>query len=225
MKVLVPNDKIISGLAAASALSGADLVPVVQGGVTEKATVDQIATFVSRALFNASLTTPGAGFASDTYLVGSSIAISAPATMVQTKTIYRCLFSVARTTAGTAAPVLTVRFGTAGTTSDFAACVFTFPAQTGVADEGIFEVFANFRSVGIGTTASIGGVARLTHDKGFGSTASTGLSVESAPTVINAGGSGFNSTVANSIIGLSVNGGASAAWTIAIVQAELLNLA
>jgi predicted ester cyclase len=36
---------------------------------------------------------------------------------------------------------------------------------------------------------------------------------------------GFESTVSNSIIGISVNGGASAAWTVQIVQAELINLA
>jgi hypothetical protein len=35
---------------------------------------------------------------------------------------------------------------------------------------------------------------------------------------------GFDSTVANSIIGASVNGGASAAWTVQLVQAELTNL-
>lgn len=39
-----PVERAISGLSAASALAGADLVPVVQGGVTKKATVTQIAT-------------------------------------------------------------------------------------------------------------------------------------------------------------------------------------
>ena len=38
-------------------------------------------------------------------------------------------------------------------------------------------------------------------------------------------GGGFDSTVASSIIHLTVNGGTSAAWTIAVVQSELINLA
>jgi hypothetical protein len=65
---------------------------------------------------------------------------------------------------------------------------------------------------------------RLTHRLGYGNTASTGLGTGSAEAEI-ATSSGFDSTVANSIIGLSVNGGSSAAWTINLVQTELVNLA
>jgi hypothetical protein len=225
VRVLGPNDKTIGGLGAASALAGADLVPVVQGGTTKKATFDQVGTFISRALYNASLNTPGAGFAADTYLVGSEILIPTPATQLKAKSMYRARFSVAKTGAGAAAPVITLRYGTLGTVSDAALNVFTFPAQTAVVDEGLFEVYATFRSVGIGTTAVIAGVARLTHDNGAaGTSAGTGLSVQSDPTVIVTS-AGFNSTVANSIIALSVNGGTSAVWTIAVVQSELINLA
>lgn len=222
MKVFGPNDKIISALGLANALAGPDSVPIVQDGTTKQATVTQIASFVSRALYNASVTTPAAGFATDTYLVGSQITI--PSNALQAKTIYRCLFSVAKTNAGTVAPVLTIRYGIAGTTADVSRCAFTFPAQTAVVDEGLFEVNAIFRTIGSGTAAVIAGVANLRHDLGYGSTASTGLSTQSSPTVITVGG-GFDSTPANSIIGLSVNGGASAAWTIAVVQSQLINLA
>lgn len=225
MRVLGPNDKLISGLTAAGALAGTDLLPVVQSAATRKATVDQIASYVSRALYNASTTTPGAGFAADTYLAGSDILIPAPATQLQSKTTYELIFSVAKTGAGTAAPVLTLRFGIAGSISDASVCAFTFPAQTAVVDEGLFTVNAHFRSVGSGTAAVIVGVAQLVHDNGSaGSSAGTGLSVQSAPIVITVGG-GFNSTVANSRLGLSVNGGTSAAWTIALVEAKLVNLA
>jgi hypothetical protein len=37
-------------------------------------------------------------------------------------------------------------------------------------------------------------------------------------------GGGFDSTVANSKIGLSINGGTSASWTVTLFQAELTNL-
>jgi hypothetical protein len=221
VKVLGPNDKIISGLAAASTLDGTELVPVVQGGVTEKATVSQLGAFANRSLHNCSISTPGAGFAADTYLIGSEFTI--PAGGVQAKTFYRCLFSVAKTGAGTAAPVLTLRMGTLGTISDAAILAFTFPLQTAVVDEGVFSVDANFRAVGIGTTAVVAGIARLTHDNGSaGTSAGTGLSVQAGPAVPVVS-SGFNSTTVTKI-GLSVNGGTSAAWTIAVVQSSLINI-
>ena len=221
VKVLGPNDKTIGGLAAASALAGVELVPVVQSGATKQATVAQVAAYAGRTLYNASISTSGATFAADTYLVGSEFTI--PAGAVQAKTMYRCKFSVSKTGAGTATPILTVRFGTLGTVSDLAICTFTFPAQTAVIDEGLFEIFATFRSVGIGTTAVMGGAAILAHDNASaGTSAGTGLSVQGGPMAGNTG-SGFNSTTGTKI-GLSVNGGASAAWTVPIVQAELLNL-
>lgn len=56
------------------------------------------------------------GFAADTYLVGSSNAI--PAGRLQAKTIHRVRFSLQKTAAGVAAPVITVRTGTTGTITD-----------------------------------------------------------------------------------------------------------
>lgn len=221
MKVLGGQDKTVGGLGAAGALAGTDILPIVQSGTTVRSTLADVKAFFDQGIRNASVSTPGAGFASDTYLVGSSCAI--PDNRLQAKSMYRLLFSVAKTGAGTAAPVITVRVGTAGTTADTSRCAFTFPAQTAVIDEGVFQLWCTFRTVGSGTSAVIAGVASLQHDKGFGSTASTGLSVECAPTVVTVGG-GFDSTVSNSIIGASVNGGTSAAWTIAVVQADLLNL-
>ena len=224
VKVLGPNDKKISGLAAASALASADLVPVVQSGTTEKATMDQIRSFVGGALAFGSTGTQGAGFASDTYLSGTGITIADPTVMLKARTQFWCMFSVSKSGAGTVAPIITIRYGTLGTTSDAGVLAFTFPAQTAVVDEGVFEIFAHFRSVGSGTAAVMAGVARLTHDKGSaGTSAGTGLSVESTPAVIIIG-SGFNSTPANSIIGVSVNGGTSAAWTVAVCQCRLSNL-
>lgn len=170
----------------------------------------------STSLWNGSVTTPAAGFASDTYLVGSSIAV--PASSLQAKSQYRLKFSVSKTAAGTAAPVVTIRFGTAGSTADTSICALTFAAQTAAIDEGFIEVFATFRTVGSGTSAVVQGVGTLAHRL-----AATGLSTSGA-SVVTTTGAGFDSTLGSAIIGASVNGGTSAAWTITLVQAELFNL-
>ena len=171
---------------------------------------------LTRSVYNASVAAQGAGFATDTYLTGSSIAI--PASSLQAKTLYRCVFNVTKTAAGVATPIINIRFGTNGTTADTSRGTLTFSAQTAVADEGVFEVWATFRTVGSGTSAVLQTAGRITH----------GLSITGLDTLVSeteiATSAGFDSTVASSIIGLSVNGGTSAAWTVSLVQAELVNL-
>ncbi len=165
-------------------------------------------------LENWSTAAQGAGFASDTYLTGSQILIPSGLPKVGTK--YRCKFSVSKTAAGTATPILQIRIGTAGTTSDTSRCSFTFGAGTAAADVGLFQMIGVFRSVGSGTSAVLQGFCGLTN------LATTGL----ASTVkgVQTTSAGFDSTVANSIIGVSVNGGASASWTVQLVEAELSGL-
>ncbi len=75
-----------------------------------------------------------------------------------------------------------------------------------------------FRSVGSGTSAVIQGVASLLHGL-----AATGLSTAASPAA-RVTSAGFNSTLANAVIGISINAGASAAWTVTQVQAGLENL-
>lgn len=167
------------------------------------------------AVYNTSVSDQ-VGFAADTYLIGSSIVI--PNGRLQAKSIYRCSFNVVKTAAGVATPIINIRFGTAGTTADASRGTLTWQAQTAVVDEGCFDIFATFRTVGGGTSAVLTTVGNLRH-----TLAATGLGVGNAESEI-ATSAGFDSTVANSILGLSVNGGASAAWTVSTVQAELINL-
>jgi len=155
-----------------------------------------------------------APFSSDTYLAGSSLSL--PAGLIRAQSSFYWVFDVVKTNAGTAAPTVIIRYGTAGAFSDTARVTFTFSVQTAVVDRGIFEVWANFRSVGSGTSAVLAGIARLHHQ----------LAVTGLNTVQPAGlqtlavtSSGFDSTPAGSFIGLSVNGGGSAAWTVTVVQA------
>lgn len=153
------------------------------------------------------------GFAADTYLTGSQIGI--PSGLPRVATLYRCQFDIVKTAAGVAAAVLTLRIGTAGTTADAARNVFTFAAQTAAVDAGTLDVVALFRTVGSGASAVLQGTAQIRHNN-----AATGLTTVNADTQIVTS-AGFDSTVAGSIIGLSVNGGAAAAWTIQLVNSEL----
>jgi len=162
--------------------------------------------------FSQSFTSQGPGFATDTYLTGSSILIPAAGVKVGTRYILR--FRASKTAAGTAAPIINIRFGTAQTTADTSRLTFTLRAQTAAADEGIFDVEVVFTAAG--ATATLGGIAFARHRQtttGF-QNAVTGEQVST--------GAAFDSTVANSYIGASVNGGASAAWTVTFKSAMLL---
>jgi hypothetical protein len=151
----------------------------------------------------------------DLYLTGSSVSI--PANLPVAGTAYRCVFDLAKT-AGTGSPVVTIRIGTAGSTADTTCtCAFTFGVGTSVADTAKFEILAVFRTVGTGTSAVLQGDFSMIPNlaaTGFGGT-----------TPIRAGqttSGGFNSTVANSIIGVSFNGSTAFAGTAQLVRAELI---
>jgi hypothetical protein len=168
-------------------------------------------------LYNRSTANQGAGFATDTYLTGSNISI--PNSSLKAGTVYKLVFRLTKTAAGTATPILTLRIGTAGTTADTARCTFTFTAGTAAIDDGMFEVFATFDTVGSGSSAVLRGTARCTHKLSVTGITGTAAVSETEHAV----SAGFDSTVSNSIIGLSVNGGASAAWTVQHVMAEMEN--
>ncbi len=169
----------------------------------------------STSAFNQSLTSQGPGFATDTYLAGSGIALPPG---LKAGSCYRVLFDVSKTAAGTASPVVTLRFGTSGTTADGSLATLTFPVQTAAADDGVLQLFVTFRSVGSGTSAVVQTVGQLSH-----TLTSTGLANSPGP-VRRSTSAGFNSTLAGGILGVSVNAGASAAWTVSLVQASLENL-
>lgn len=167
-----------------------------------------------RAVHNASVAAQGPGFAADTYLIGSAIAI--PTGQLKAGSKYRCKFNVTKTGAGTATPIINVRVGTLGTTADASRGTLTFAAQTAVIDEGVFEVECVFRTVG--AAATLQALGQLAHRLSI-----TGLSVDVSGAKL-ATSAAFDSTVAGLIIGLSVNGGTSAAWTVQLVSAELVGL-
>lgn len=161
-------------------------------------------------------------FNNDQYLAGSSITI--PTGKIKAGSVYRCRFNVVKTSAGTQAPVVTVRVGTNASTADTSRAALTFGVQTAAVDEGVFDIDCVFRTAG--ASATIQALGSLWHRNAtFGAAgASTGLNAASVYSqALNLGGS-FDVTGANLKIGLSVNGGASSSWTVTLVTAELLNL-
>lgn len=153
----------------------------------------------------------------DAYVVGSDCLI--PVIRLQQRSEYRFRMQLQKTstTSSTATPIVTVRYGTNGSTADTARCVLTFPAQTAVADDGFIDVFVTFRQVGASAVLSATGV--LDHRL-----ASTGL-CNTNTGLAKAVSGAFDSFVAGSKIGVSFNGGASFAGNTDLVQAELMNLA
>lgn len=162
-----------------------------------------------------SLTTQGPGFTADTYLAGSAIAV--PPGRLRPGTRYGLCFDVAKTAAGVAAPAITLRFGTGGSLADQALGSFSFPLQTAAVDDGRFTLDVTFRSAG--SAAVVQAVAALTH-----SLAAAGLSTAPGP-VRRFTSAAFDAGGAAAQIGVSVNAGAAAAWTVSLVQARLENMA
>jgi hypothetical protein len=162
--------------------------------------------------FGVATTAQIASHSADTYYLGLPTA-----GRIQAGSWFRWQFR-ANKGGGTATPVYTIRFGTAGTTADTARVTMTGAAQTAVADEGYFIVDVAFRAVG--ASAVLVGQVALQHRL-----ATTGFSVTATNVFLTPVVSGtFDSTVANSIIGLSVNPGASGAWVTDLVTLETGNL-
>lgn len=160
---------------------------------------------------NYSVLEQASDFTGDVYIVGSNLTL--PATPV-VGTAYALRFDVVKTAAGTVAPVLTVRIGTAGTTSDAAICTFTWGSGTAAADTGVIDVLCVFRTVGAGTSAVLQGQAQLVSNL-----TTTGLS--NAVKALQVTSSGFNSTT-GTVVGASWNGGASASHKIELVRASVV---
>lgn len=153
--------------------------------------------------------------AADTYLTGSAIAIPT-GLLLQVGTTFRWVFGMTKTAAGTGAPVWLVRVGTAGTTADAAQLAFIGPVQTAAVDTGKVVIHAILRNVG--AAGVLAGILTMTH---HGIT--TGFANIACPTIQNTS-AGFDTTVANTIIGVSVNPGAAGVWTHQVVSAECLGI-
>jgi hypothetical protein len=202
-----------------SALKG--LVPASGGGTTNFMRADgtwAVPAGAPQAYFNQSTTGQSPAASTDTYITGSDVAVPTGGPKVGTR--YYFVANVRKTTAaGTGIPSFNLRFGTAGTTADasISATVNLAAAQTAAIDEGVIEAWATFTTVG--ASAIVRGFTRLTHRLSV-----TGLSNAASRTETFTTTVPFDSTVAASKIGVSINIGGVANWTFDAVQASLENL-
>jgi hypothetical protein len=168
---------------------------------------------------NASVADQSPTAATLTYLTGSSITI--PQGGVRAGTQFTWRMSLSKTAAGVAQPVVAVVFGTNGTTADTARASFTLPVETNIVDTGQITIFCTVRSVS--ATATISCNLQMTHNDAdnTGFIAAGATNSEFVSTVTSGT---FDDTVANSIIGVTVNSGAANAFTFQQVQAQSINL-
>lgn len=150
--------------------------------------------------------------AADTYVTGSRVVI--PSVGLQVGSRIRFRWSVVKTAAGIATPIYTVRLGTAGSTADTSVWTHTGVAQTGIAETGWFELNLIVRS--IGASGVLHGVLVVSRT---GGAAATGLAA--VPAGVVTGGAASTVWATTQGIGLSVNGGASSAWTVGQIQTDL----
>ena len=169
--------------------------------------------FLSR---NDATASQGAGFASDTYVTNSGLLI--PSFGMKAGMLARWTISLSKTAAGTAQAAVNVRLGAGQSTSDTAILTLTqaaAEAQSALVASAVMTVFIGVRNVGAsGVVAGAFGFTQ-SYQATAGNLAFGGG--------IDAVSSTFNNTaVSGQYLGLSINGGASAAWTITHVAAELI---
>lgn len=167
----------------------------------------------SKQVFNNSSTTQSILANTVTYITNSQISTDD----IKAGTVITWNISVTKTAAGTAAPVFTVRFGTNASTADSTILTFTGAAQTAAVDTGMFTIQCIFRTVGSGTSAVLVGHYSLVHQLD-----QTGLSTGNGGAFATS--AGFDSTTANAFLGVTVNAGPAAVWTVNQVFVKIENI-
>lgn len=146
------------------------------------------------------------GFASDTYLTGSSILI--PSCGMQVGQLYKWEVGIEKSAAGTALIATTVRIGSNQSTADTSrAALAQTVAQAATASANIMHVSLLVRTV------SASGV--VVASMGF-----TGTQLGDGDRIVSA--TFDNTALAGQFVGLSLNGGASASYTIDSVVGYLI---
>lgn len=204
----------IANLPAGTALLGTERIPMVQAGGTDYTTPQALDAYIGP--IRKAAVAAQALSAADTYLTDSRLVL--PQARMQAGVVMRGRIVLTKTAAGVASPVFSIRAGTAGSTADTAMLTYTGVAQTAVVDTGYLEFQCTFRVVG--ASAVLASWLRFDHDL-----ASTGFATATRGFQGQAVSSTFNSAASNMGIGVSINPGASAAWTMQQSYVELVNLA
>lgn len=148
------------------------------------------------------------------YLTGSALAVPSHQLLVGSKFTWKIVLSKS---AGTAAPVFTIRMGTGGSTGDATIVTFTgFATPSSNADTAWVEIQLIIRTLGAAATSEA--AIRMNHQL-----AATGFS-NLTTAVERKDGTTFNSVTAGLIAGLTFNHSTAGAGNIEMVDAELGNI-
>lgn len=209
-------DTKISALTAATSALAADEFPVNEAGTTKKVTLTQLLALVGDTLQNASTTTQSIS-GTTAYVTNSNIAV--PVGKLRIGTVFHWRLVITKTAAGTTAGcAFLVKIGTAGTTGDATILTFTLTGTpTGAVDTAFVDIEIIIRGPLSGSCITAGGI-RFSHNL-----ASTGFS--SLPSEeLQAVSSGFDATVANLIVGLTITTTSLSVWSVVTCSAEAKSL-
>jgi hypothetical protein len=151
-----------------------------------------------------------------TLLTGSLI--TAPPQGFQIGTVFRWTIDGISAAVGTAANIITVRCGTAGTTSDAAVATFTTGVGAAVADKFRIVIEVTIRTLGASATAKA--TCQVT---GSTTAGAAGGFIAQLLNVLDGTMATFNSTTANQFVHVCLTTGASKTATIQQVFAECVN--
>jgi hypothetical protein len=153
----------------------------------------------------------------DTYVDGTTL----PFSKQDARSVLKWRLWMTKTAAGVAAPSFKVRIGTLATIVDTARLTFATAAQTAAVDTAWVEILAILRTGGAAAGAVLAGCLRLLHN-GEAAGAGVGFANIASP-VVEQVSAGFDSTVRDQVVGISIDPGAAGVWTVRGVTAEITN--
>lgn len=165
---------------------------------------------------NDAIASQGAGFAADTYVTNSGLLI--PSFGMKTGMLARWFITLSKTAAGVAAVALNIRIGPNQSTADTARLTLTqaaAEAQSALVASAIMTIIMGVRNVGAAGVL-VGGFGFTQTYQAVAGNLALGGGIDGVA------GSFDNSALAGQYIGLSLNAGAAAAWTITHVSSELI---
>jgi len=193
-----------------------DVLPIVQSGTTDQATIAQLRVGVGGVIPNAIVADQTPTAATLTYLTNTSIPI--PVGKLRIGSWFKWHLAYSKTAAGAGTRTYDVRLGIAGTTSDAALMTFTTVASTAAADDGYTDIVVVCKG-------PLSGSGLFRGDCSHGHRlATTGLLNQAQPQfAVNVSGT-VDVTVANLIIGITTTSAASEVitYTMGSTEAHLL---
>jgi hypothetical protein len=153
--------------------------------------------------------------AADTYLSPSALAIAG---RIKAGTWFVWRFFMSKSAAGTATPLYSVRVGVNGSTADTARNTFAGVAQTAAVDIGEHKIILVVRDA----TASGQTQGNITMEHRL---TTTGLQNQAQIQIVQSLSGTYDLTVPGTIVGVSINPGASNVWTFQHISVRAFNLA